>query len=476
MSSVEAFWALPGPARFVSEVVEQVLSAPRGIVGLSMPTRVPPGTFEALREALLDRGGGRVLRVRASGRMFERSIVHGLAHVAGARDSAIRTVAALAESDAASATTFIVEDVRVGDWPRWAAFLRSFAAASADTDRSLAPVVALCRPPGLPASAVARLFDRDEIVWRGRVSPLDMRMHVGTLRGHAGQEPLLEKVAAETVVRLAMWDPTVAEGFAALQAHRLVDVEAMVLAAANGGSDDAPCWENGLADLWDGRPAVHLAGCRDAPGAREIRRRAWAAQAEHVLPFVDEVRAFFTERYRSLLAAALPLTVSRKNGNVLVTEPGDLEVSPMWRILEQAIPPLEKTFLRTVVAMRNSVAHHRPVGVEVLATVSTTWERLRGEVEAVPGWSWPRCGQRLEFVAGRPSPDALRIDSDLPPRLGFEALSRLVQDRLAAGEDAVVDVGSLAAADVARLAALVPSDIEVVRAYRTPVGEDRHAA
>lgn len=476
MSSERTFWSLPGPARFVSEVVEQVLSAPRGIVGLSMPSRVPAGIFEAVREALLDRGGGRVVRVRADGRMFERSIVHGLAHVAGARDSAIRTVAALAESDAASATTFIVEGVRVGDWPRWAAFLRSFAAASADTERSLAPVVAVCRPPGLPSSAVARLFDREEIVWRGRVSPLDMRMHVGTLRGHAGREPLLEKIAAETVVRLAMWDPAIAEPFAALDARRLVDVEAMVLAASAAGRDEAPCWENGLADLWDGRPAVHLAGCRDLPGAREIRRRAWAAQAEHVLPFVDDVRAFFAERYRPLLQAALPATVSRRNGNVLVTEPEDLEVSPMWRILEQALPPLEETFLRTVVAIRNSVAHHRPVSVEVLAAVSTTWERLREEIESVPGWAWPRCGQRLELVAGRAAADAMRIDAGLPHRRGFDALSRLVQARLGAGEDAIVDVGTMGNGDIDRLAALAPPDIEVVHAYRTPVGEDRHAA
>lgn len=476
MSHEQAFWALPGPARFVSEVVEQVLSAPRGIVGLSTPARIPAGTFEAVREALLDRGGGRVVRVRAGGRMFERSIAHGLAQVAGARDSAIRTVAALAESDAASATTFIVEDVRVGDWPRWAAFLRSFAVASADADRSLAPVVAVCRPPGLPASAVAGLFDRDEVVWRGRVSPLDMRMHVGTLRGHSGREPLLEKIAAETVVRLAMWDPGVAEGFAALEAERLVDAEAMVAAAAGSGSDEPPCWENGLADLWDGRPAVHLAGCRDVSGAREIRRRAWAAQAEHVLPFVDEVRAYFAERYRPLLLAALPITVSRKSGNLQVTEPEDLEASPMWRILEQAIPPIEETFLRTVVSIRNAVAHHRAVSVPVLVAVSTTWERLREEVEAVPGWSWPRCGQRLEFVAGRSTLDVLRIDADLPPRTGFEALARLVQARLASGEDAVVDVDSLATGDVDRLASLVPTDIEVVRAYGAHVGEGRQAA
>ena len=272
MTSEEAFWVLPGPARFVSEVVEQVLSSRRGIVGIALPKRMPDGVFDAIRESLLDRGSGRVVRVRAGDRMFERSIVHGLAYVAGARDGSIRTVAALAASDAASATTFLVEGVRVGDWPRWAAFLRSFAVASADADRSLAPVVAVCRPPGLPESAVARLFDRDEVGWRGRVSPLDMRMHVGTLRGHAGKETLLEKVAAETVVRLAMWDPAMAGAFATLDARRLVDPEAMVAAAAGSGSDDAPCWENGLVDLWDGRPALHLAGCRDDAGAREIRR------------------------------------------------------------------------------------------------------------------------------------------------------------------------------------------------------------
>jgi hypothetical protein len=470
----QAFWSLPGPARFVAEVVGQVLSADRGIVGIALPRRMPPGAIDALREALLDRGGGRVVRVRATDRMFERSIAHGLAYFAGARDGSIRTVAALAESDAASATTFVVEGIRAADWPRWGAFLRSFAVASTDADRSLAPVVAVCRPTGLPDSAVARLFDRDEVAWRGRVSPLDMRMHVGTLRGHGGRETLIEKIAAETVVRLAMWDPVVAAGFAELDARRLVDPEAMVRAAAGSGSDDAPSWENGLVDVWDGRPALHLAGCRDAVGAREIRRRSWAAQAEHVLPFVDDVRGFFADRYGKLLAAALPQTVQRRGGSVQVTEPTDLEIAPIWRILEQAIPPAEEAFLRAVVAMRNLVAHHQTVSVDVLEKVSQAWERLRVERESVPGWAWPRCGQRLEFVAERASGHAMRIDPAQPRMIGLEALIRRVHARLGSGEDAVVDGSNLSGAERDRIAAVVPHDIEVVGA--AAAGGEREAA
>jgi hypothetical protein len=124
----------------------------------------------------------------------------------------------------------------------------------------------------------------------------------------------------------------------------------------------------------------------------------------------------------------------------------------------------------------SSVAHHRAVSVPVLAAVSATWERLREEVEAVPGWSWPRCGQKLEFVSGRSAVDAIRVDGDMPPRQRFEALSRLIQARLASGEDAIVDVGSLAVGDIDRLGALVPSDIEVVHADGAPVDEDRQAA
>ncbi len=472
----QAFWALPGPARFVADVVAQVLSSHRGIVGIAMPRRMPPGAMDAVREALLDRGGGRVVRVRGADRMFERSIAHGLAYFAGARDGSVRTVAALAEADAASATTFVVEGVRAADWPRWSAFLRSFAVASADADRSLAPVVAVCRPAGLPESAVARLFDQEEVAWRGRVSPLDMRMHVGTLRGHSGRETLLEKIAAETVVRLAMWDPAIAAAFAELDARRLVDPEAMVRAAAGSGSDDSPCWENGLVDSWDGRPAIHLAGCRDSSGAREIRRRSWAAQAEHVLPFVDEVRCFFADRHAGLLASALPLTVPRKGGDVQVREPTDLEISPMWRILERAIPPAEETFLRAVVAMRNLVAHHQTVSPDVLDRVSQAWERLRIERESVPGWAWPRCGQKLEFVSDRAPSDVLRIDPALPRSASLDALIRRVHSRLGSGEDAVVDGANLTVVERDRIAAIVPPDIEVVPAAAAPADGARRAA
>ena len=148
----------------------------------------------------------------------------------------------------------------------------------------------------------------------------------------------------------------------------------------------------------------------------------------------------------------------------------------MWRILEKAIPPFEEAFLRAVVSMRNLVAHHQTVPVDMLEKVSMTWERLRVEREAVPGWAWPRCGQRLAFVAGRTFGDALTVDAGLPPQVGFEALVRKVEARLAAGEDAFVDVGSLEAPDLDRLVALVPSDIEVLRLSSAVGSGERRAA
>lgn len=475
MSMETAFWSLPGPARFVGEVVAKVLSARRGLVGIALPARVPDGLLEAIRESLLDRGSGRVVRVRAGEAMFTRSIAHGLAHAAGVRDAAVRTVSALAAAPEASATTFLIDGIGAADWPRWSGFLRSFASASAETDRTLAPVLAVCRPLGIARRDASHLFEAGETAWRGRVAPLDMRMHVGLLRAHQGSEPLLERVAAETVVRVALWDPAIAEALAALEASRLVDPEQIVQAALQAGTDDTPCWENGLADLWDGRPAIHVAACRGKAGAAEIRRRAWAAQAQHILPFVDEVLACFVDRYRPLLEAALPLPVPIRRGTMHVVVPEDLEIASLGRILVEQIPAAEGAFLKSVVAMRNLVAHHQTVRPDVLVKTSEAWEHIRAERDPVPGWAWPRCGQRLEFVVDRRSSDAISLDAGTTPGAAFASLSRQVQLRLAAGEDAVVDASRLPLADQDRLAALLPPDIEVVRPYPSQ-GAPRRAA
>lgn len=463
MDRETAFWSLPGPARFVGEVVAKVLSARRGLVGIALPALVPQGLLAAVRESLLDRGSGRVVRVRAGEAMFARSIAHGLAHAAGVRDASVRTVSALAAAPEASATTFLIDGIAAGDWPRWSAFLRSFAAASAETDRTLAPVLAVCRPLGIARRDAAHLFEAGETAWRGCVSPLDMRMHVGLLRSHHGAEPLLERVAAETVVRVALWDPAIAEALAVLDARRLVDPEEIIKAVMQSGTDDTPCWENGLADLWDGRPVLHVSACRGKAGAAEIRRRAWAAQAQHVLPFVDEVLACFVDRYRPVLEAALPLPVPIRRGTMHVVVPEDLEIASLWRLLADRLPPAEGAFLQSVLAMRNLVAHHQTVQPDVLAGASKAWVGIRAERDAVPGWAWPRCGQRLEFVSGNAPSGALAPDGGATPGAAFAALSRQVQLRLAAGEDAIVDAAALAPADLERLAALVPSDIEVVR-------------
>ncbi|OAH31732.1 hypothetical protein AX289_27565 [Methylorubrum populi] len=463
MDRETAFWSLPGPARFVGEVVAKVLSARRGLVGIALPAQAPQGLLAAVRESLLDRGSGRVVRVRAGKGMFARSIAHGLAHAAGVRDASVRTVSALAAAPEASATTFLIDGIAAADWPRWSAFLRSFAAASSETDRTLAPVLAVCRPLRIARRDAAHLFEAGETAWRGCVSPLDMRMHVGLLRSHHGAEPLLERVAAETVVRVALWDPSVAEALAVLDAQRLVDPEEIIKAVIQSGTDETPCWENGLADLWDGRPAIHVSACRGKAGAAEIRRRVWAAQAQHVLPFVDEVLACFVERYRPALEAALPLPVPIRRGTMHVVVPEDLEIASLSRLLAEQIPPAEAAFLKQVVGMRNLVAHHQTVKPDVLAKASEVWEAIRAERDAVPGWAWPRCAQRLEFVVGRVPADALAPDPVATPGAAFAVLSRQVQMRLAAGEDAVVDAAELAPALLERLAALVPSDIEVVR-------------
>jgi AAA domain len=486
---VADFWSLSGPARFTRNVASRMLSSPKGILGVTVPDARPRGFVEAILEATRDRGGGRVVHVNARDRAFERSIPHGLARAGGIRDTSIHSVPAFVDLPGLAAASFIIDGVDRDAWGRWSAFLRSFSAASQRADLSmdaaqrLSPRLVVLLPVDLPRSDVSFLFGKDEMQWRGYVSPIDTRTYVTQIMDHNGGESLLDRVAAETIIRLAGWDGELIRLLSERDPEELADPLAIL--SELPGLDLHPTWSNGMIDEWDGSPFLHSLACRPAGEHPTLKRRLWLAHSHAITPFVGDVIDFFVDRYGDILAPELPYGVETRKGMKYIHALRDLEASHLYHLLNERIPIREATFLKSVAAVRNKVAHHNVVPADHLIRLSGTWEDIRSHRSEARGWDWPRCGQKLVLMVGPSgagkstlakrryaldsivSSDAIRIEkygsletSDQTEV--FKEVERRVIRRLAEGETVVLDATNLKRNDRLAIVDKIPSDIQIV--------------
>ncbi|ANY81307.1 hypothetical protein BB934_26355 [Microvirga ossetica] len=486
---VADFWNLSGPANFVERVASRMLSSPKGILGVTVPSARPRGFKEAIMEAARERGGGRVVHVNAQDRSFDRSIPHGLARAGGIRDTSIHSVPAFADLPGLSAASFLIDGVDRDAWGRWSAFLRSFAAASQRADASmdaaqrLSPRLIVLLPVDLPRSDVSFLFGKDEMQWRAYVTPVDTRTYVTRLMRQDGGESLLDRVAAETVIRLAGWDGEMIRLLAHRDPEELADPIALL--SDLPGLDMHPTWGNGLIDEWDGSPFIHSLACRPAIEHPTLKRRIWLAQSHALTPFVGEVIDFFADRYGAILAPDLPYAVETRKGIKHIHALRDLEASHLYHLLNERIPKLEATFLKSVAAVRNTVAHHNVVPADHLIKLSEKWDEIRSNRSEARGWDWPRCGQKLVLMVGpsgagkstlakrRYSQDSIVSSDDIRiEKYGsletsdqtdvFKEVERRVIRRLADGETVVLDATNLKRNDRLAIVDKIPADIQIV--------------
>jgi hypothetical protein len=164
----------------------------------------------------------------------------------------------------------------------------------------------------------------------------------------------------------------------------------------------------------------------------------------------------------------------------------DLEASHLYHLLQDRIPRAEATFLKSVAAVRNAVAHHHVVEASHIIALSEFWERIRSPRTNVRGWDWPRCGQQLVLMVGPSgagkstlaaqrhthdsivSSDAIRIEKYGSITAAhdqsevFAEVQRRVCRRLANGDTVVVDATNLKQRDRLSIVGSVPLDLPVV--------------
>lgn len=479
------FWYLAGPASFLDKAVSGALSTPCGLFGIVLPDRRPYGFVDALQNALSERGA-RIVAIAFDRHGEVRSIPHILAQSAGVAGTSIRSVESVATRPELSGVVFVIDGIAPAAFHRLALFLRSYANVFQRIGSMLAPIMVCLLPGDLARSDIAVAFGSNVLTWRGVITGLDVRNYLASVRPDLGSS-FLDVTAAETLVSVAGWDTEVIDHLAKEPPESLVDPRPLLGRYRELAATLVPCWSTGLVDDLEGVPFVHSLACA-AHAPYTLHRRVWQAHARTTLPFVEEAKGFFLEKYRAILESKLPYRVETKLGDKFISSVEMLEINHIRYLLDNYLSPAELSFAKALRAARNKVAHGEVVDPSLIRILSEAWKGLRHQQpEAVTvGWHWPRCGQRLVLMVGpsgagkstlarrRHEHEAIVSTDDIRLEL-YGSLTGITDQRevfrrarerailrLSRGESVVVDATNLKQRDRLAFVDLVPPDITVI--------------
>jgi hypothetical protein len=358
--AVADLFRLPGPRRFIQTVANTVRDG-RGAV-IAMPDGSALDLARAL-ESVLDPEGYSLHRV--DGDLSNPAAV--LIDCLGIPDcgAGINRAGRLISHASFRRGDVLIVEMQREAWPVWESFLDEFETTARAWDAAERPRIlvlwpAASRQPGPAITTPLRAIHR----WQGRMSDLDVRLHVGERLLASSISAVQRRLLTEMIVSLALWDLDLADELLELrpQAFDLISPVLRSAAEARGWSSNTDvCWEAGTCDEFDGSIQVHSALAQVSNRTALLQRRQWEAQAAVVLPIVDRSRRDLIAETFSYLKTVYPD----------VKSPDDLferEIGPIaHRILTRFGEGSEVgRWAANLKWYRNELAHLRPVQFSLL--------------------------------------------------------------------------------------------------------------
>lgn len=486
MEPLELWWTQAGPARFIRKIVGGVADR-RRVLCITTPVPRPSGLPRAVKEKLWSELSLDSVVLDLSTRDQTGSIVHLLAEYLDVSLVEIGSVADFARHPLLADQVIIVDGLDRRQIRRWSLFLRQLQ-VEGSADSIIGPIIIALLPPGISKEEThelcgpARLFSSLGIVDR-----YDTASYVAALGIRPGDD-LPARVGHSVMLDVAAWSKDVLESIMGWDVSDQIEPIPLLERASDKSAYPYPCWENGLVDLWDDEPAAHPVAALKFGLRDHVRRRIWRAQAAVLLPFTHRILRSLIARYKDVLARSVspenPLKKKYGEREVEITDLWKLEFYDFKELTRQHLSPSEAELVRIAAWTRNAVAHRDVVSSARIHLFSEHYESNRDILENdIPGWNWPRCGQRMILTIGPPaagksywsaaqgievvSSDEIRkvisADGEVPGnQAGIFQLVRSGSSRvLSSGRDVIVDAMHLDAEHRIRQLGTAPPDINV---------------
>lgn len=186
----------------------------------------------------------------------------------------------------------VVEGVTASNWDKWQGFLQEFEAVSRQSPSDERPVLLVfvrgVSQKRLQIKSVAATI----LVWSGVFGELDALTYVDQRLRSSGKPARHHKLMVRHIAALALWDLDLADYLIEQPERDVFDIQGVLKSARSAlGRDDEimeDCWECGGVDHFDGVELSHpfaLLDSEDPSG--ELNRRVWTVQAAELLPLIE---------------------------------------------------------------------------------------------------------------------------------------------------------------------------------------------
>jgi hypothetical protein len=366
-------------------------------------------------------------------------------------------------------------------------FLRHLASEVAG-DTVVGPILVLLIPTSLTHEEIAELRGSARtLVFQGFVDRYDTAGYASLIGASVGCD-LPARVGHATVLETAAWSRPLLETMVAWDIHDQINPTAEFERAAMERRPPFPHWENGLVDLWDDEPATHPVAAVGHGLHEHVRRRIWTAQAGVVLPYTHRILRSLIQRYRDVLdglvSPSRPFKKTYNDWTDTIVDPDELVFYDFREFVRNHLSIAELHLIKTAQWCGNAVAHRDIIPPHTIERLSDLYVDNLDLLETdVPGWNWPRCGQKLTMTVG-PSgagkstwalTQGIDVVSSDNVRLELHGTAEVPSDQsrifrqvriqstqvLSKGRDVIVDAMQVEAEDRMRQVKIAPPDIVI---------------
>jgi predicted kinase len=486
MERLDLWWSLAGPSRFVAAITKAIAER-RRVVCLGVPVPVPPHMERAIEKDLRDQLSLDCVSLDLKTADQSKPLPHVLGSLLGVPTVEVGSVSDFAWHPKLTDQVVIVGGMDKRELRRWGLFLRHLASEDAG-DTVVGPILILLVPPSLTHEETAELRGSARaLTFQGFVDRFDTAGYASLIGARVGAD-LPARVGHATVLETAAWSRPLLETMISWDVHDQINPMAEFERAAMERRPPFPHWENGLVDLWDDEPAAHPVAAVGHGLHEHVARRIWTAQAGIVLPYTRRILRSLIRRYRDVLnrlvSPSRPFKKTFNDRTETIIDPDELEFYDFREFTRNHLSTDELHLIKTAQWCRNAVAHRDIIPSHAIERLSDLYVDNFDLLETdVPGWNWPRCGQKLTMTVGPSgagkstwaanqstdvvSSDIVRIElhgtSEVPgdqSHVFREVRTRSTQ-LLSKGKDVIVDAMHVEAQDRRRQSEIAPPDIAV---------------